>query len=156
MWKWINEFVATMTGLAVSGVILDVEHMLNKPWGWLLGAIIWVGLRWSWKMLGMDPCGLVWRLESLSPKLLNSNALSRTSSVLDKRSLGLARDWRGRTAATLRARCDDSEARRGDSAPSEPLEARPWSWKRSKTIAERSCDMTAGKKSNSSSPVMND
>ncbi len=33
MWKWINEFVATITGLAVSGVILDVEHMLNKPWG---------------------------------------------------------------------------------------------------------------------------
>jgi len=70
MWKWINEFVATMTGLAVSGVILDVEHMLNKPWGWLLGAIIWVGVAMVVENAGNGPMRLGLALGELESKIV--------------------------------------------------------------------------------------
>jgi hypothetical protein len=39
-----GDVVATVTGIAIAGTILDLEHATTNPVGWVLGGIIFAGV----------------------------------------------------------------------------------------------------------------
>lgn len=53
MWKWICEFIAMITGIAVTGAIFQ-GHEPPGVWGWVVGGIVFVGSGWSWRTRGTE------------------------------------------------------------------------------------------------------